>query len=221
MKAGVILDIDGTLLASNSAHAHAWFDALADFGWDVPLVRLQYLIGMGGGRVLHVLYPQMNEEEGIGKVIATRRRHIFMGHYAPTLQPTPGARALVEHLLHGGTRVVVGTSASQAELDVLLQRAGVSDLITEAVTAADVAKSKPSPDVVSACLHKLGLPPSQVGMVGDTPYDIEAARRGKVTPIAVRSGGWQDDELEGAAIYDNPADLLAHFADSPIAKGAR
>ncbi len=220
MKQGIILDIDGTLLASNDAHAHAWYDALADFGWEVPLIRLQHLIGMGGTRFLHVLYPQMQEDEGIGKVISTRRKRLFLEHYAPTLQPTPGARELVERLLRDGCRVVVGTSSSRAELDVLLQRAGVADLITEAVTSADVEKSKPSPDVVAASLDKLGVPPHEVAMIGDTPYDIEAAQRGGVTAIAVRSGGWRDDELAGAAaIYDNPADLVAHIADSPIAKG--
>lgn len=218
MVRGVLLDIDGTLLESNEAHAHAWADAFGSFGWEVPFFRLKWLIGMGGNKVLQTIVPAMTDAEGIGKVIATKRRHVFLERYAPRLQPTPGARRLVQHIQKQGLETVVATSAKQDELEALLKAANVADLLHRATTSSDVSASKPSPDIVEAALHKLGLSPDAAMMIGDTPYDVEAAQRAGVPIIALRHSGWADYELEGAVqIYDDPADLLAHYDQSPLA----
>jgi HAD superfamily hydrolase (TIGR01509 family) len=214
---GVLLDVDGTLLASNDAHAQSWVDAFSDFGWEVQFFRIKWLIGMGGDRLMHALFPQMNNEEGIGKIISERRKTIFLSRYAQSLAPTPGARDLVQRIQGAGLKTVIATSAKGDELETLLKRANVADLLHVATTSDEVEQSKPAPDVVEAALSKIELDPSQVVMIGDTPYDVESAKRAGVKIIAVRSGGWSDGELKNAeAVYDNPADILAHFEETPL-----
>ena len=214
---GVIFDIDGTLLLSNDAHAHAWADALSALGWEVPFFRIKWLIGMGGDKLLATLFPGVSSEEGIGKVMSERRKRIFLTRYAPHLEAAPGSRDLVARVKNAGRNVVIATSAKSDELDTLLKKAWVEDLFEQVTTSSDVEESKPAPDAVEAALDKLQLPAENVLMVGDTPYDIESARKAGVRTVAVRTGGWDDDALAGAlSIYDSPADIVAHFDQSPF-----
>jgi len=216
---GALLDNDGTLVLSNDAHATAWQEALAEHGYAVSYDTLRGLLGMGGDKVLPEVAPGLTDKEGVGKAITARRQQIFLERYAADLQPAPGARALVERLLAEGLRVVIASSAQPDELAVLLKRALVDDLLPERTTAQDAAESKPAPDIVAVALERIGLPADAVLMVGDTPYDIEAAAQVGVGVIALRCGGFSDDRLAGArAIYDDPADLLAHYDTSPLGK---
>jgi HAD superfamily hydrolase (TIGR01509 family) len=218
---GILLDIDGTLLLSNDAHARAWVDAYAAFGYRIELKRVQPLIGMGGDKVMARLTPGLNKEEGVGKQIDERRKEIFLQRYAPSLQPSPGARDLVLRMKDEGLQITIATSASNEELKALLEAAQVDDLIEVTTTSSDAEQSKPDPDIVSAALEKSGQGPDEVMMLGDTPYDVESAGKCGVGVIAVRCGGHSDQELKGAlAIYDDPADLLAHYGESPLAQGA-
>lgn len=218
---GMILDVDGTLIASNAAHARAWVDALAEYGYAVAYEQVYRRIGMGGDKLLPSLIG-VEEDTATGEAIGQRRRQIFMERYFPAVRPTPGARALLERLRAAGLRLVVATSAQADELEALVERAGVRDLVPEATTSSDAPSSKPSPDIVVAALEKLGCAPEAAVMLGDTPYDIEAAGRAGIATIALRSGGWDDAGLAGAvAIYDDPADLLAHLDESPLAGRSR
>lgn len=218
MFKGVLLDIDGTLLASNDAHARAWEEAFREFGHDIPAARIQPLVGMGGDKLLDTLIPGVSDTEPPGKEMTERRKAIFLHTYAPHLHPTPGARALVQRLKADGLTITIATSAKSDELETLLRAAGVQDLIEHRTTSDDTEESKPAPDIVTAALKKSGLPPDASLMIGDTPYDVESATRAGVGIIALRCGGHTDDELRGAlAIYDDPADLLAHYDHSPLA----
>lgn len=217
MIRGILLDIDGTIVLSNDAHAQAWVETLARHGYTIPFEKIRPLIGMGGDQLLPSLIPELNVEKGIGKQISDERKEIFLSKYAPTLQPAPGTRALVEKMLQSGLRIVIASSANREELDKLLKAAGVSDLLSEATTASDVEESKPEPDVVAAALEKIKMQPTEVFMLGDTPYDIEAAQKCQVSVIAFRCGGFPEEQLKGAvAIYDNPQDLLNHYEESPL-----
>lgn len=214
---GVLLDIDGTLLLSNTAHAQSWVDAFAEFGYQVSLPQAQGLIGMGGDRVIPILAPGLTDTEDPGKAIAQRRGEIFMSRYSDGVEPAPGARALLQRMREDGLALIVASSAKQAELTDLLNRAIVADLIDVTTTSDDAEESKPAPDIVQVALRKSGLEPQQVLMLGDTPYDVEAARNGGVGIIALRCGGHSDANLSDAlAIYDDPADLLAHYDESPL-----
>ena len=212
----VILDIDGTLLDSNDAHARAFVDAAREMGIEVEFEKIRRLIGKGGDKLIPEVFGFEKDSEE-GKQLDEKKAKFFH-EILPGLQPTPGTRALLERLRDEGRTLVVATSADKGDLKALLDQAGVRDLIEESTTSGDVEESKPDPDIVEAALEKTGASAEAVVMLGDTPYDVEAASRAGVRIIGLRSGGWGDRDLRGAiAVYDDPEDLLAHYAQSPLA----
>jgi phosphoglycolate phosphatase-like HAD superfamily hydrolase len=216
---GVILDVDGTLVLSNDAHARAWAQALAEYDYEVPFERIRPLIGMGGDKLLAALVPGLTTHEGDGQAISERRKEIFLTRYADTLQPAPGVRTLVAEMSAAGLRLLVASSGNRDELERLLKVAHVADILRDMTTADDVEEAKPAPDAVAVALQRLALPAGEVIMLGDTPYDIKSASQCRVGTIALRCGGTPDSQLRGAlAIYDDPADLHTHFAESPLGR---
>lgn len=211
---GVILDVDGTLVDSNDAHAHAWVEAFAEFGIKVEFEKVRPLIGMGGDKLMPEV-SRVEEESGRGKKISERRAEIFKEKYLPTLKAFPETKELLLRMKEDGLKLAVASSAKEDELKPLLEIAGAHDLVGEKTSSDDAENSKPDPDIVKAALDGLGYRPEEVFMLGDTPYDIEAAGRAGVKVIAVRCGGWDDDGLGGAvAVYDDPADLLDHLPEA-------
>jgi HAD superfamily hydrolase (TIGR01509 family) len=207
----VLLDIDGTLLDSNAAHAAAWACAFREHGIDTDEAQLRPLIGMGADKVLPAV-ANVGEDTAEGRAISKRKSAVF-AESLPDLRPTPGARALVEHLLGSGIEIVIATSAGNGEVSGLLKQAGVADLIPKRTSSDDVDDSKPDPDVVHAAMARAQATPEETVFVGDTPYDVEAGSRAGVRVLAVRCGGhWQDDDLRGAVmIVDDPEELLARW----------
>lgn len=213
---GVILDIDGTLVDSNDAHAQAWVRAFAEHGVEVPFDKVRWRVGMGGDKLMPAV-SGIEEETDLGSRISKRRGELFKKEYLPTLQPLPGAEDLLRHLRERGHRLVVASSAKKDELGGLLKVCRAEKYVEAKTSSDDAENSKPDPDIVQAALKNLGLPPEQAVMLGDTPYDIEAAGQTGVGVIAFRSGGWKEVDLAGAlAVYDHPADLLAQYDDSPL-----
>lgn len=212
----VLLDIDGTLIDSNDAHARAWVGALAEHGYAVTFEQVRPLIGMGGDKLLPTLVG-LDAESGEARRIAETRAGLF-ARERPSLRPTRGARDLLVLLKDEGLELAVATSAQEEEVEALLRQAGVADLIETKASADDAENSKPDPDIVQAALRKSGRYAGHSIMIGDTPYDIEAAGRARVPAIALRCGGWwSDDVFRGAiGIYDDPADLCEKFATSPL-----
>ena len=215
-----ILDIDGTLIDTNDAHAHAWVDVCAEFGVQVPFGKVRPLIGMGGDKVLPQLTGDEEDSER-GKEIKERRGEIFQERYLPSCRPFPQARELLQRMRDQGLTLVVATSASKDDMGALLKTIGVEDLIEARTSSSDAEESKPDPDIVEAALEQAGCAPDEAIMLGDTPYDIESAGRAGVACIALRCGGWWKDEdfSDAAAIFDDPADLLAHYRESPLGHG--
>lgn len=221
MLEGVIFDIDGTLVDSNDAHAQSWVDTFAEAGYDVPFEVVRPLIGMGADKLLPKTIGVSHDGEE-GKKRTKRRSEIFGEKYLLHLRPLKGSRALVQRVRGEGLKPIVATSAKDEELKGLLKAAEVDDLMEEEATASDAERSKPDPDIVHAAIEESGISPKNLVMIGDTPYDIEAATKAKVRAIAFRSGGWTDEALEGAVeIYDGPADLLAHFDSSLLVRKGR
>lgn len=208
---GVLLDVDGTLLDSNDAHARSWAEVFERHGMHIGFEQVRPLVGEGGDKLLPQL-TGMDAESARGKELSEERRKLFLEKFLPALRPTRGARMFVERLKAKGLRVVIATSANEKELGALLHQAGVKDLIEHA-TSSDDGASKPDPDIVRAALEEAKLAPAEAVMVGDTPYDIEAAARAGVRTIALRCGGWWDDAALGGAvaIYDDPAALALSF----------
>ena len=216
----VLFDVDGTLIDSNGAHAESWAQALTEHGVPRHAEEVRPLIGMGGDKLLPEV-TGLPEEDPRAKHAGERRGEIFKARYLPSLRPFPRTRELGLRMRQAGLNLAVASSAEPKELKVLLRLAGVDDLVVGASSADDAGASKPDPDVVHAALGRLALEPAYAVMIGDTPYDIEAARRAGVRAIAFRSGGWDDEHLRAAiAIYDGPADLLARFDASPLVRRA-
>ena len=199
---GVIFDVDGTLVDSNDAHARAFAEAFASLGYRVSFDAVRPLIGKGSDKLIPDLIGRYD------KAVAERKKAIFKESYLPELRPFPGVTALLETLKARGCRLAVASSASKAELDALLEVANAARYFERTTDADDAEASKPDPDIVVAARHSLGLAAERCAMVGDTPYDAQAARRAGVAFIGVSCGGWPDAALQPAlAIYDDPADL--------------
>lgn len=210
----VLFDVDGTLVDSNDAHADAWVKAFRAFSINVDPVAVRKSIGMGGDQLMPAV-SGIEEESRLGTRIAARRGEIFRDDFLPNLRPFPDAGRLVAALGERGLRVVAASSAKEDELAALLKIAEADGLMDGATSSDDAEQSKPAPDIVHAALQKARVEPTQAVMIGDTPYDIAAARSAGVRVIAFRCGGWRDSELVGAIeIYDGPADLLARLDES-------
>ncbi|MBX3228519.1 MAG: HAD family hydrolase [Labilithrix sp.] len=214
----VLFDVDGTLLESNDAHAHAWVEALRGHGHDVPFEMVRSKIGMGGDKLLAEV-ARIDHESPQGKTVSRLRASILKAHYLADLGPFHGARMLVDLLRSRGLVCAAVSSSSAADIADLLRAAGVADLMDEVICADDADRSKPDADLVQVALERLGLEPDEAVMLGDTPYDVEAAHKAGVITIALRCGGyWSDQDLAGAvALYDDPADLAANLDRSPLA----
>ena len=215
---GVLLDVDGTLVDSNDAHANAWVEALERGGHSVSFQTVRKLIGMGSDQML----PRaagVEKDTPEGKQLSQWWKEIFEEKYLTNLRPFPGVRPLIETLKSSGLKLVVASSSEKEMLDRLLEIAGIKDLVPSTTNADDAGASKPEPDIVQAALEQGGLSPDEVVMLGDTPYDIEAAGKAGVAVIALRCGGWSDQDLIGAMeIYDDPGDLLAHLESSVLGR---
>lgn len=186
----------------------------------VDFARVRRCIGMGGDKLIPAV-SSLTEDSPKGKQVAERRSEIFRRKYLPTLQAFPGARELVAAIKERGLTAVAASSAKKEELKPLLAIAGADSLLDAATSSDDAEESKPDPDIVHAALNQAKARADEAVMIGDTPYDVEAAQRAGVRAIAFRSGGWTAPDLEGAiAIYEGPADLLANLDRSPLAEAS-
>jgi HAD superfamily hydrolase (TIGR01509 family) len=213
---GAILDVDGTLVDSNDAHIRSWQGALSQHGYNCTYEEIRRLIGMGSDNLLpNAVGVEKDTPEG--KRLSDAWSEIFEREYLPKLKAFPRTRDLLLALKERGLKRVAASSAKGDMLEKLLEIAGATDLLEDSTSADDAENSKPAPDIVEAALKKVGLKAGEVLMLGDTPYDIEAARKLGIGTIGLRCGGWDDEGLKGAvAIYDDPAHLLAHLEDSPL-----
>ncbi|AWN23101.1 HAD family hydrolase [Deinococcus irradiatisoli] len=198
-----ILDLDGTLIDSNDAHARAWVTSLKRHGFDIPFERVRPLIGMGGDKLIPEL-TGLDPESETGKALTQGWGDAFKP-MIPSLQATPGARELVAGLRELGWKLMLGSSGEDEVVEQELEHLGLEDLKNSRVTSSEVEESKPDADILAVALRKLGVPAGAALMVGDTKYDAEAARRAGVRCVLLRCGG--NPDLPGE-VYASPADLL-------------
>lgn len=213
MIGAVLFDVDGTLIDSNELHATAWRETFLHFGIELPLDKISEQIGKGGDNLVPSLVPDADAD--LQKKIDDTHGEIFKGQYLPKVKRFPGARELLERTRNSGRKVVLASSASRDELEKHVETLEAGELIFETTSKDDVGSSKPAPDIFSAALEKLTpIAPDEALVIGDTPYDMQAARRCGIPAIGVRSGGFSDEQLHEAgasAIYDDVAAILAGF----------
>jgi HAD superfamily hydrolase (TIGR01509 family) len=214
-----VLDVDGTLVDSNYQHALAWFRAFRSLGETYPVWRIHRLIGMGGDKLVAALGGD-DVEARIGDEVRER----WVQEADPLMTEVallPGARELIVALKERGHRVVLASSGKPHHVDHGLDLLGVRDIVDGWTTSEDVEETKPAPDLLHVALEKIGERPDAPSVVvGDSVYDVEAAKKAGMPAIVVRSGGFGDDELRDAgavAIYDTPADLTAALDETDLA----
>jgi HAD superfamily hydrolase (TIGR01509 family) len=220
MIKAVIFDMDGTLIDTVDLHAEAWVEALKHFGYEVAFRDMRSQIGKGGDQILHgLLPPDVIEQKG--EEIQSFRGDLFKRDYLHRARAFPGVRDLFEHIRGSGQKVVLGSSGKEDEVAEYKEIAGIADLIDSATSSDDAERSKPFPDIFQAALAKLSpLGPDDVVVVGDTPYDAEAARKADMKCIGVLCGGFPEQALREAgciAVYRDPEDLLENYDTSPLA----
>ena len=215
----VLLDVDGTLVDSNDAHAQAWLEVFEHNGYQTSFERVRELIGQGGDKLIpQITGLELDSHEG--KRLSSARSALFRHSYLPRLRAFPKVEALLRRLSRAGLRLVVASSAKSDELRPMLELCGALPFLYQEASSNDAKHSKPDPDIVQAALRKAACSPGEALLLGDTPYDIQSATRAGVRTVALRSGGHPDSALRGAlAVYDDAADLLAHFDTSVFSGG--
>ena len=216
MPPAAILDLDGTLVDTNYHHALAWYRALRDHDVLVPVWRLHRHIGMGGDKLIEAVAGERVERE-LGDAIRRTEKERYLELIDET-EPLEGARNFVAELKRRGHAVVLATSAKENELDHYLDLLDVRELADAWTSAGDVEATKPDPDLVLAALEKAGT--RDAVMVGDTNWDVEAARRAGIDTIAVVMGGFSAQELREAgavAVFESLDELRERLDETPLA----
>lgn len=220
MIKAVIFDVDGTLIDTVDLHADAWVQALKHFGYEIAFQDMRSQIGKGGDQILHGLLPPDVIEQR-GEEIKDFRSDLFKRDYLAKARPFPGVRNLFERIRASGQRAVLASSGTGEEVEQYKEIAGIADLIDSATSSDDAERSKPFPDIFQAALAKLSpLKPEEAVVVGDTPYDAEAARSAGVKTVGVLSGGFTEQALREAgciAVYRDTEDLVRNYETSPLA----
>ena len=211
-----VLDVDQLILGSREAQARAWVDALQSFGIHVLTRRVRPMMGLEEGGILRRL-TGIPESSPAGRRITQSRWLIYRTRYVPALRAHPDARALVERLESEGLRVAIASSGSDTDLQLLMDVADVGDLDVVRVATGNPAKQRASGSLLQAAATALREPSPWIATVIDTPHEVTSALRSHVTAIALRSGGWDERTLEGAAaVYDDLGDLLEQYDSTPL-----
>ena len=189
-----ILDVDGTLVDTNYHHAIAWYQAFRQHDKVLPIWRIHRHIGMGGDQLVAALTDEDWDSEH-GDDVRTAEKALYLA-LIEEVEPLEGARGLIEDLKERGHSVVLASSAKENEVDHYLDLLDARELADGWTTSADVEATKPEPDLVKAAIEKAGG--GDAVMVGDTTWDVEAAKRAGVPAITVLTGGFSEAELRDA-----------------------
>ena len=215
MPLAAILDVDGTLVDTNYQHAIAWYRAFRQHGKVLPIWRVHRHIGLGGDQLVAALAGEDWDKEH-GDDVRTAEKALYLS-LIEEVEPLEGARSLIEDLKERGHSVVLASSAKEDEVDHYLDLLDARDLADGWTTSADVEATKPEPDLVKAAIAKAGG--GDAVMVGDTTWDVEAARRAGVETITVLTGGFSEAELReaGAAwVFESIEALRERLAETPL-----
>jgi HAD superfamily hydrolase (TIGR01509 family) len=215
----VIFDIDGTLVDSVDLHAQAWQEAFEHFGHRFALHEVRAQIGKGGDQLMPVfLSPEQLHSQG--PEIEKWRGELFRREYLSKVKAFPMVRELFQRMLADGWRLSLASSAKESELKIYKEIANIADLVEAETSSDDAEKSKPHPDIFEAALERLGkISPADCVVIGDSPYDAEAAAKAGIRSIGFHCGGFTKSDLTQAGcerLYQGPADLLARYDTSPF-----
>jgi HAD superfamily hydrolase (TIGR01549 family) len=212
-----VLDVDGTLVDTNYHHAFAWFRAFRKHEIVLPIWWLHRHVGMGGDKYVAAVAGD-DVEERLGDALRDEWERLF-DDLIDEVEPVRGARELIEELKRRDVEVVLATSAVGKHVDAFLDKLGARDSADAWTTKDDVEASKPDPDLVNAALSKAGS--RDAVMVGDTPWDITAARKAGLDTLCVITGGFSEQELRdagAAAVFESVDDLRRRLDETPLGR---
>ncbi len=195
--AAVLFDLDGTLVDSNEAHAKAWVEVFAEQDRQLDLFDVTRLIGMGGDKLIQRAIGENDPE--IVKQLEQRHTEIFLEKYLGDVYPFDKANEIIVYFRQRGLVILLATAANSQVRDALLKRGDLQEQFLELPNSEDVEESKPAPDLLLACLNGHELEPHQCLLIGDSPYDGEAAAEAGMRFLGVESGGWHGGSLPTAA----------------------
>jgi HAD superfamily hydrolase (TIGR01509 family) len=209
-----LFDLDGTLVDSVYQHVLAWREALERAGISLAVWRIHRRIGMSGGLFVNALLRETGQQVTREQTEALRGYHAqAYARLVSQVRPLPGARELLEYLTKAGVPWTVATSGWMESARPALDMLGIGPDIP-VVTRDQVRYAKPDPDLFVAAAHRLAVPIEQSVVVGDSVWDLLAARRARALGVGLLSGGYGDDELARSGayrVYQDPADLLEHL----------
>lgn len=218
MERAAVFDVDGTLVDTNHLHVVTWWEALRQAGHRVPMHAVHRAVGLSSSDLIAHLLGEDRDRDQDAQLSAAHTA--LYGQYFDRLPALAEAGALLKRLHGDGWSVVLATSASGPELEALRRALDADDAITATASSDDVEEGKPAPEPVEHALELAGVPAERAVFVGDTVWDMRAGRRAGVRCVGVLCGGIPRADLEEAgaeAVYADPADLLAHLEDSPLA----
>jgi HAD superfamily hydrolase (TIGR01549 family) len=218
VASAALLDVDGTLIDANYQHALAWYRAFRRSGIILPLWRIHRHVGMGGDQLVPALLGDAGEDDADAEEIRAARKEYY-ADLIGEVAPLEGARDLIAGLTERGVAVVLASSSPQNEIDHYLDLLDARQLADCWTTEEDVAATKPEPDLVQAALEKAKS--DEAVMVGDTPWDVEAAHKAGVDTICVITGGFSEQELLDAgavAVYESVLELRDRLDETPLGR---
>ncbi|HEX5224402.1 MAG TPA: HAD family hydrolase [Solirubrobacteraceae bacterium] len=208
MRATVILDVDGTLVDTNYQHALAWYRAFRDEGVVLPIWRIHRHIGMGGDQLVEALAGE-DVEHRLGEAIRDREGKAY-AEMIGEVEVMDGARELLADLSRREHTVVLASSAKPEEIERYVDLLDARRLADAWTSAGDVEATKPRPDLVHSALERVGARPEEALMIGDSPWDVQAAERAGVPTVAVMTGGFAEEELREAGAVE-VCESVAHL----------
>jgi HAD superfamily hydrolase (TIGR01509 family) len=209
-----LFDLDGTLVDSVYHHVLAWHEALGGAGIELAVWRIHRRVGMSGGLFANALLRETGR--GVNEQQAQELRRLHAERYAARshlVRPLPGARDLLERLTAASTLWAIATSGYLESAGPTIQLLGVPEGVP-IITRDLVERAKPDPDLFLAAAQALGAGAENCVVVGDSVWDLLAARRARALGVGLLSGGYGREELERAGayrVYEDPADLLNHL----------
>ncbi|WOX20402.1 HAD family hydrolase [Streptomyces solicathayae] len=219
LQGAALFDLDGTLVDTNYLHVLAWWQALLQYGHEVPMARIHGAIGMGADRLLDKVLGD-DRDKRQDESVADAHGTLYATWYKD-IRPFDSAADLLRAVAARGWTVVLASSASEAEASAVRRRLDAEDVIAAATSGGDVDSTKPAPDLVERALDTVAADPERAVLVGDTVWDVEAAARAGVPCVALLTGGVSKEALENSgavAVYDDAATLLRHIDTSPLSR---
>lgn len=215
-RRAVILGLEGALVDTREASTLSWLVALHDNGHNVSIELLRYLSGVAAAELLRIV-AGMKADSPEGREIIRQQDRIFRTWYLPRILPFVGARRLLQRMKSDGLRVIALSSGLADSAPDLLRASGVADLLDDIVSADGEPRDAALAEIVASTIATCGCTRQGIVLIGDSPCDVATGKRAGIDVIALRCGGWKDENLQGAiAVYEDHIHLLSQFPSSPL-----